>query len=57
MLKAFEQVSGLFIQSQIVARRGGESACYARADKAAKSLGWAASRSLDDMCGLLPVSD
>ena len=51
MLKAFEQASGLSIQSQIVPRRAGDvSACYAKADKAAKSLGWVASRPLDDMC-------
>jgi UDP-glucose 4-epimerase len=51
MLKAFEQASGQSIQSQIVPRRAGDvSACYAKADKAAKSLGWAASRALDDMC-------
>jgi UDP-glucose 4-epimerase len=50
MLKAFEQVSGLSIQSQIVPRRAGDvAACYANADKAAKSLGWVASRLLDDM--------
>lgn len=51
MLKAFEQASGLSIQSQIVPRRAGDvAACYAKADKAAKSLGWVASRPLDDMC-------
>ena len=51
MLKAFEQASGLSIQSQIVPRRAGDvSACYAKADKAAQVLGWVASRSLDNMC-------
>ncbi|MDG1108526.1 MAG: UDP-glucose 4-epimerase GalE [Burkholderiaceae bacterium] len=51
MLKAFEQASGQLIPSQIVPRRAGDvSACYAKADKAAKLLGWAASRPLDDMC-------
>ena len=51
MLRAFEQVSGLKIQSQVVARRAGDvSTCYALADKAAKSLGWVASRPLDNMC-------
>jgi len=51
MLKAFEQASGLSIKSQIVPKRAGDvSSCYANADKAAKSLGWAASRPLDDMC-------
>lgn len=51
MLKAFEQVSGLSIKSQIVPRRAGDvAACYAKADKAANSLAWVASRTLDDMC-------
>lgn len=51
MLKAFEQASGLSIQSQIVPRRAGDvAACYAKADKAAQVLGWVASRPLDDMC-------
>jgi UDP-glucose 4-epimerase len=51
MVKAFEQASGLSIQSQIVPRRAGDvSALYAKADKAAKSLGWVASRTLEDMC-------
>ena len=51
MLKAFEQASGRSIQSQIVPRRTGDvAACYAKADKAAKSLAWFASRPLDDMC-------
>jgi UDP-glucose 4-epimerase len=51
MLKAFEQASGLSIQSQIVPRRAGDvSACYAKTDKAAGELSWVASRPLDDMC-------
>jgi UDP-glucose 4-epimerase len=51
MIKAFEQATGLSIQSQIVPRRAGDAAaCYAKADKAAKSLAWVASRTLDDMC-------
>ncbi len=51
MIKAFEQACGLSIQSQIIPRRAGDiSACYAKADKAATSLGWVASRPLDDMC-------
>jgi len=51
MVKAFEQASGLSIKSQIVPRRAGDvAAYYAKADKAAKSLAWVASRPLDDMC-------
>jgi UDP-glucose 4-epimerase len=50
MLKAFEQASGLSIKSQIVLKRAGDvAACSAKVDKAAKSLGWVASRPLDDM--------
>ena len=51
MLAAFEQASGRSIQSRVVPRRAGDvAACYARADKAAKSLGWVASRLLNNMC-------
>ena len=51
MQKAFEQASGRSIQSLIVPRRAGDVAvCYARVVKAAKSLGWVASRPLVDMC-------
>ena len=51
MLKAFEQASGVSIKSQLVPRRLGDvAACFARADKAANSLAWVASRPLDDMC-------
>ena len=51
MLKAFEQASGVAIQSQLVPRRLGDvAACFARAEKAANSLAWVASRPLDDMC-------
>ena len=51
MQKAFEQASGRSIQSLIVPRRAGDVAvCYARVDKAAKSLGWVASRLLNNMC-------
>jgi UDP-glucose 4-epimerase len=51
MIKAFEQASGLSIQSQIVPRRAGDvAACYAKSEKAAKSLAWVASRTLNDIC-------
>jgi UDP-glucose 4-epimerase len=51
MLNAFEQASGLSIQSQIVLERAGDvAACSAKVDKAAQSLGWVASRPLDDVC-------
>ncbi len=43
MPKAFEQVSGLSIQSKFIPRRVGDvAACYAKADKAAQLLGWLA---------------
>ena len=51
MVMAFEQASAQSIERQIVPRRAGDvSACYAKVDKAANSLGWVALRSLDDMC-------
>jgi UDP-glucose 4-epimerase len=51
MVKSFELASGRSIQNRIAPRRAGDtSACYAKADKAAKALGWVASRSLDEMC-------
>ena len=51
MLETFEQASGLAIQSQILPRCAGDvSAFYAKEDKAAKWLGWAAAQPLDDMC-------
>ena len=51
MVKSFELASGQSIQSKFTLRRAGDvSACFARVDKAAKTLGWVASRSLDEMC-------
>ena len=51
MLKAFEQASGLSIQSQIVPRRAGDVAsAYAKVEKAAQMLGWKAQRNLGEMC-------
>jgi UDP-glucose 4-epimerase len=51
MLKVFEQACCKSIERQIVPRRTGDvAACYAKVDKAAKSLAWAASRSLDNIC-------
>jgi UDP-glucose 4-epimerase len=50
MLKAFEQASGVPIQSQLVPQRlGYVAACFARPDKAANSLALVASQPLDDM--------
>lgn len=51
MVKAFEAASGKPVPYQIAPRRPGDIAsCYAKADKAAKQLGWRANRALEDMC-------
>lgn len=51
MVKAFEAASGKPVPYKIVPRRAGDIAtCYAKADKAAKQLGWRANRTLEDMC-------
>jgi len=51
MVRAFEQASGRLVPYQIVPRRPGDVAsCYAKADKAARLLGWTARRSLAEMC-------
>lgn len=51
MIKVFEAVSGKPVPYQIAPRRPGDiAACYAKADKAAKQLGWRANRTLEDMC-------
>lgn len=51
MVKAFETASGKPVPYQIVPRRSGDIAtCYAKADKAAKQLGWRANRTLEVMC-------
>jgi UDP-glucose 4-epimerase len=51
VVKAFEKASGRPVPYEIVARRPGDiAACYARPDKAARLLGWQATRTLQDMC-------
>jgi UDP-glucose 4-epimerase len=51
MVKAFEAASGKPVPYQIAPRRSGDIAtCYAKADKAAKQLGWRANRTLEVMC-------
>ena len=51
MVRAFEIACGRTIPYRIVPRRSGDvAACYAASGKAAKELGWAASRTLHDMC-------
>jgi UDP-glucose 4-epimerase len=50
VLRAFERQSGVRIPYRIVGRRPGDIArCFANAEKAARELGWVASRSLDEM--------
>lgn len=49
--EAFEKASGVKIPYEIVARRPGDpDEVYANADKAAKLLGWKATKTIDDMC-------
>jgi UDP-glucose 4-epimerase len=51
MINAFTKVSGRKIPYSVVDRRPGDIAvCYADSTKAAKELGWAASKGLDEMC-------
>ncbi|OYT97747.1 MAG: UDP-glucose 4-epimerase GalE [Pseudomonas sp. PGPPP3] len=50
MLSAFELVTGIKVPYQVVPRRSGDIAeCWADPAKAARELGWQATRSLDDM--------
>jgi len=51
MIDAFAAASGRPVPYRIVPRRAGDIAtCYARPDKAARLLGWQATRTLQDMC-------
>ena len=51
MVNSFELSIGRSINKKISPRRAGDVAlCYAKTDKAEKTLGWVASRSLDNMC-------
>jgi UDP-glucose 4-epimerase len=51
MIDAFAAASGHPVPHRIVPRRAGDiAACYARPDKAARLLGWQATRTLQDMC-------
>lgn len=51
MIKAFETASGNALPYKIASRRPGDiSTCYSKAEKAARQLGWAAHRTLEDMC-------
>ncbi len=51
MVRAFEHVSGQSVPYKITPRRPGDVAvCYAKADKAARELGWSAQLGLEDMC-------
>lgn len=51
MVSAFERVNGVQIPYRIAPRRDGDVAtCYASPERAARELGWTASRDLDAMC-------
>jgi UDP-glucose 4-epimerase len=51
MVRAFEVASGKDVPFEVTPRRPGDvAACYANPDKAKRLLGWAAKRTLDEMC-------
>jgi UDP-glucose 4-epimerase len=51
MVKTFEKITGVEIPVRRAPRRQGDvPACYADCSKAGELLGWAAKRSLEDMC-------
>ena len=51
MVKAFENSTGRDVPYKIAPRRAGDIAtCYADPKKAKEELGWAAEKTLDDMC-------
>lgn len=51
VVHAFEKASGVKINYQVVDRRPGDIAtCYSDPSKAAKELGWAAARGIEEMC-------
>ena len=51
IVHAFEKACGHAIPYRIAARRPGDIAtCYAETDKAARMLGWHATRNIEDMC-------
>lgn len=51
MIRAFEQASGKTVPYEIASRRAGDVAsCYADPTRAAKLLGWKATRGVTEMC-------
>ncbi|HLU16223.1 MAG TPA: UDP-glucose 4-epimerase, partial [Burkholderiaceae bacterium] len=51
MIRAFEQASSRPIPYEIVDRRPGDiAACWADTQLAEKTLGWRATRTIQDMC-------
>lgn len=51
LVRAFEAASGRTVPYEVVGRRPGDiAACWADADRAARTLDWRASRSLEQMC-------
>lgn len=51
MVRAFEHASGRPVAYRIAPRRAGDAAaCFAQPEKAARELGWKATRTLQDMC-------
>jgi len=51
LVQAFEEASGRAVPYEVVERRPGDiAACWADADRAARTFGWRATRSLQQMC-------
>ncbi|MBB6424413.1 UDP-glucose 4-epimerase GalE [Sphingopyxis sp. JAI128] len=51
MVEAFERINGVRVPYRIAPRRDGDVAsCFASPERAARELGWKASRDLDAMC-------
>lgn len=51
LVSAFEKASGVRIPKKVVGRREGDlPTCYADASKAARELGWAAEKTIEDAC-------
>jgi UDP-glucose 4-epimerase len=51
MVRAFERASGRAVPYRVAPRRAGDAAaCFAQPEKALRTLGWKATRTLQDMC-------
>ena len=54
VIHAFEKACGKKLPYRICPRRAGDiAACYAKAEKAEKELGWKAEKGIEEMCASL----